>query len=114
MVALYEPRACLVLERGAPARGTAAIRKAIAMFAAMKPKFQMNVGKIVKAGDDLAVLYNDWTLSATGPTARLSRTRAEPPRSSAASATGRGASSSTTRARAAETATARRAPTFGP
>ena len=27
----------------------------------------MNVGRIVKAGDDIAVLYNDWTLSATGP-----------------------------------------------
>ena len=67
MVALYEPKGCLVLEGGRVARGPAAIRKAIAMFAAMKPKFRMNVGRIVKAGDDIAVLYNDWTLSATGP-----------------------------------------------
>jgi uncharacterized protein (TIGR02246 family) len=67
VVALYEPKGCLVLEGGRVARGPAAIRKAIAMFAAMKPKFRMNVGRIVKAGDDIAVLYNDWTLSATGP-----------------------------------------------
>ncbi len=67
VVALYEPRACLVLEGGAIARGTRAIRKAIAMFATMKPRFEMNVTRIVKAGDDLAVLYNDWSLSATRP-----------------------------------------------
>ena len=66
VVALYEPKACLVLEGGAVARGTRAIRKAIAMFAAMKPKLEMSVGRIVKAGDDLAVLYNDWTLTAVG------------------------------------------------
>ena len=37
VVALYEPKACLLLEGGAAARGTSAIRKAITMFAAMKP-----------------------------------------------------------------------------
>jgi uncharacterized protein (TIGR02246 family) len=67
VVALYEPDACLVLEGGRVARGTRAIRKAIATFAAMKPRFEMNVHRIVKAGDGIAVLYNDWTLSATGP-----------------------------------------------
>ena len=35
VVALYEPKGCLVLEGGRVARGPAAIRKAIAMFAAM-------------------------------------------------------------------------------
>jgi cytochrome P450 len=59
VVALYEPKACLVLSAGTVARGTKAIRKAISMFAAMKPKFRMNVTRVVKAGDDLAVLYND-------------------------------------------------------
>ena len=66
MVALYEPKACLVLDGGSIARGTRAIRKAIATFAAMKPKFQMNVGRIVKAGEELAVLYDDWALEAVG------------------------------------------------
>ena len=67
VVALYEPKGCLVLDGGAVARGPRAIRKAIAMFAAMKPKLQMNVVKIVKAGDDVAALYNDWTLAGIGP-----------------------------------------------
>jgi uncharacterized protein (TIGR02246 family) len=67
VVALYEPKGCLVLEGGRVARGTGAPRKAITTFAAMKPRFQMKVVRIVKAGDDVAVLYNDWTLSATGP-----------------------------------------------
>ena len=67
VVALYEPKACLVLEGGRVARGSRAIRKAITAFAAMKPKLKMNVVRIVKAGDDVAVLYNDWTHSATGP-----------------------------------------------
>ena len=67
VVALYEPKGCLVLDGGAVVRGPRAIRKAIAMFAAMKPKFRMNVTKIVKAGDDVAVLYNDWSLSGVGP-----------------------------------------------
>jgi uncharacterized protein (TIGR02246 family) len=67
VVALYEPKACLVLEGGRVARGARAIRKAITTFASMKPRFQMNVGRIVKSGDDLAVLYNDWTLTAVGP-----------------------------------------------
>ena len=66
VVALYEPKGCLVLEAGVIARGPRAIRKAIATFAAMKPKLQMNVTRIVKAGDDVAVLYNDWSLTGTG------------------------------------------------
>lgn len=67
VVALYEPKACLVLEGGAVARGTAAIRKALATFATMKPRFEMNVRRVVKAGNDLAVLHNDWSLRATLP-----------------------------------------------
>ena len=33
----------------------------------MKPKVTMNVTKVVRAGDDLAVLYNEWSLTANGP-----------------------------------------------
>jgi ketosteroid isomerase-like protein len=56
-----------MMQGGRVARGTRAIRKAIATFATMKPRCQMNVHRIVKAGDGLAMLYNDWTLSATEP-----------------------------------------------
>jgi uncharacterized protein (TIGR02246 family) len=67
LVALYEPRAVFVPQEGAPVTGTAGIREALAGFMAMKPALKMNVTKAVRAGDDLAVLYNDWNMSATGP-----------------------------------------------
>jgi uncharacterized protein (TIGR02246 family) len=67
VVDLYEPQASLVLEAGAPACGTEAIRAALQTFATMKPKLGMNVVRVFRAGDDLAVLYNDWTLTGTGP-----------------------------------------------
>jgi len=67
VTSLYEPKGCLVMEGGAVARGPRAIRKAIATFASLQPKLVMNVTRIIKAGDDVAVLYNDWTMSGFGP-----------------------------------------------
>ena len=67
VAALYEPEATLVLEGGVAATGPAAIREALGMFAAMRPKLSMKVVKVVCVGADLAVLYNDWTLTATQP-----------------------------------------------
>ena len=64
---LYEPRATLVQQDGSAATGAGAIRDALAGFAALKPRLTMNVTRVVKSGDDLAVLYNDWTLVGTGP-----------------------------------------------
>jgi uncharacterized protein (TIGR02246 family) len=67
LVALYEPKATLVQQDGTSASGTAAIREGLAGLIAMKPKITMNVTKVVRAGDDLAVLYNDWSMAAKGP-----------------------------------------------
>jgi len=67
VVSLYEPRASLVMETASPAQGTEAIRAAITQFAALRPTLTMNVVRVVRAGDDLAVLYNDWRLSGTRP-----------------------------------------------
>jgi uncharacterized protein (TIGR02246 family) len=64
---LYEPRASLVQQDGSTVTGPAAIREALAGFAALKPRIKMNVTRVVKAGDDLAVLYNHWTLRGIGP-----------------------------------------------
>jgi uncharacterized protein (TIGR02246 family) len=63
LVALYEPRASLGNEDGTVAHGTAAIRETMrGIFAAFpEVKITMNVVRVVHAGDDLAVLYNDWT-----------------------------------------------------
>ena len=67
VVALYEPHATFVPQEGAPISGTDGIRQALAGFAAMKPRLKMNITKTVTVGNDLAVLYNDWTMTAVGP-----------------------------------------------
>jgi uncharacterized protein (TIGR02246 family) len=67
VAALYEAEATLVLEGGTAAVGAAAIREALATFATMRPRLRMHVVKVVQAGPDLAVLYNDWTLTAVQP-----------------------------------------------
>ena len=66
LVSLYEPEACLVQQDGTLACGADAIREGLASLLSIRPKIMMNVTKIVRAGDDLAVLYNDWYLTAQG------------------------------------------------
>ena len=67
LVALYEPNGAFVPQDGSVVNGIAAIREALAGFASMKPKLTMNIFKVARVGDDLAVLYNNWSLSMTGP-----------------------------------------------
>ena len=67
LVSLYDPQAILMQRDGTAATGRAAIRESLAGLLGMKPKIVMNVHKVVRAGDDLAVLYNDWSMSAAGP-----------------------------------------------
>jgi uncharacterized protein (TIGR02246 family) len=67
VVALYEPQASLVMEAENVARGTDAIRAAITTFASLRPTLTMHVTRVVRPGEDLAVLYNDWRLTGTAP-----------------------------------------------
>jgi uncharacterized protein (TIGR02246 family) len=67
LVGLYEVDGNLVQQDGSAAHGRAAIRAALTGFVAMRPKLVMNVTRVVRAGDDLAVLYNDWSMTAKGP-----------------------------------------------
>jgi uncharacterized protein (TIGR02246 family) len=64
LVDLYEPSACLVQQTGTEARGTKAIREALAALVDMRPRLTMNVTRVARAGDDLAVLYNQWSMIA--------------------------------------------------
>ena len=61
LVALYEPTATLVATPGEPSVGHAAIREALVGFIAAKAQMRLKVGQILRSGDDLAVLYNDWS-----------------------------------------------------
>ncbi len=67
LVALYEPRATFVPQSGEPVTGHAAIRQQLAAFEGRTMTLAMNVVKAVRASDDLAVLYNDWTGTMKGP-----------------------------------------------
>jgi uncharacterized protein (TIGR02246 family) len=67
LVALYEPRGSLVRVDGGLATGHDAIHHALDELTAMEPQLRMNIVRVVKVGDDLAVLYNDWTMSGKGP-----------------------------------------------
>ncbi len=60
LVALYEPGAMLVPSPGEKAVGHAAIREALGGLIAGKAQIRMNVVQLLHAGDDLALLYNDW------------------------------------------------------
>lgn len=67
LVALYEPAATLVAAPGQTAVGHAAIRDALAGLIAAGVRITMHVIRVARAGDDLAVLYNDWSARGTGP-----------------------------------------------
>ncbi len=46
--------------------GTRAIREALSGFLALKPKFESEFKKAFQVGE-IALLFSDWTLSATDP-----------------------------------------------
>jgi uncharacterized protein (TIGR02246 family) len=66
VAALYERDASFVTQEGEVVTGAPAIRGALAELVAAKPTLRMSVRRVVRAGGDLAVLYNDWSLTVTG------------------------------------------------
>ncbi len=66
VVVLYEEGGSLVRHDGGVATGHAAIREVIARLAAIQPTLRNNVVRVVSAGEDLALMYNDWSMSARG------------------------------------------------
>jgi ketosteroid isomerase-like protein len=65
-LALYEPEAILIPQPGQVVTGTGAIREALSGFLALKPKFESEFKKAFQVGE-IALLFSDWTLSATDP-----------------------------------------------
>jgi uncharacterized protein (TIGR02246 family) len=66
VLALYEPDATLIPQPGEVVTGTEAIREALSQILAMEPKFDLQFKKAFQAGD-IALLFSDWTLSASDP-----------------------------------------------
>ncbi len=66
LMALFEPEATLIPQPGQVVTGTEAIREALSGFLALKPKFESEFKKAFQVGE-IALLFSDWTLSATDP-----------------------------------------------
>ncbi|MEW6268904.1 MAG: SgcJ/EcaC family oxidoreductase [Thermodesulfobacteriota bacterium] len=64
VAALYERDAVLLLD-GERHVGPDAIRPVLEGWIATKPVIALNVTQVIRAGEDLAVLYNDWRVTIT-------------------------------------------------
>lgn len=66
ILTLYEADATFVTADRQRVSGHAALREVMSAFAAARPRLAVHL-TVARQGDDLAVIYNDWTLSAVGP-----------------------------------------------
>jgi uncharacterized protein (TIGR02246 family) len=64
LLMLYDPDCSLVRRDGSVATGHSAIRGILGRLVALQPRISLEVTKVVKARDDLAMVYNDWRISA--------------------------------------------------
>lgn len=67
ILTLYEADAVFVTEDRRRLVGHTALREVMSAFAAARPRLTPNLVLVARNGDDLAVVYNDWTLAAAGP-----------------------------------------------
>jgi uncharacterized protein (TIGR02246 family) len=67
LMSLYEQTCSLVQRDGNVATGHSAIRGVLSRLVAMQAKISIEVVKVIEAGEDLAMVYNDWNMSANGP-----------------------------------------------
>jgi len=71
LVGLYEPGATLVMAPGEASVGHAAIREALGGLIAQKARLTLTVAQVLRAGDDVAVLYGEWHGHYTDPDGAL-------------------------------------------
>jgi uncharacterized protein (TIGR02246 family) len=67
IVDLYEVGASFVTETREVRTGRDAIRAAFVNLAAAKPQLRSHIVLTLRNGDNLSVLYNDWTMTVAGP-----------------------------------------------
>jgi ketosteroid isomerase-like protein len=67
LLSLYEPTCSMVRRDGGLARGHAEIREVLGRLIVMRARMSTEIVKVVQAGGDLAMVYNDWRMSAKRP-----------------------------------------------
>ena len=70
VAALYEEDAILAADPQKVVRGRAAILDGLKNFLAIRPRMVLNAGRVLRNGS-VAILYSDWTISATKPDGSL-------------------------------------------
>jgi uncharacterized protein (TIGR02246 family) len=60
-VACYEPDGCFVSASGRIARGATELREVYRVTFVNRPTFQVDVRKVLPAGNDLALIIGEWT-----------------------------------------------------
>ncbi len=101
ILALYEPQALFFTEDRQRLAGRDAIAEFFGPAAAAKPRLTSNIVQVLRAGDDVAMVYNDWVLSVTAPDGAVIEQRGKAIEVMRRQADGAGASRSTTRSAAA-------------
>ena len=67
LLALYEPGCSFVRRDGSVALGHAEIRVVLERLLAIHARMSTEIVKVVQSGDELAMIYNDWHMSAKRP-----------------------------------------------
>jgi uncharacterized protein (TIGR02246 family) len=67
ILALYEAQALFFTEDRQRLVGRDAIATFFGAAAAAKPRLTANILQVLRSGDDLAMVYNDWVMSITAP-----------------------------------------------
>jgi uncharacterized protein (TIGR02246 family) len=67
IVACYESDGCFVSASGRIARGSTELREVYRKTFANRPAFQLDVRKVLAAGNDLALVIGEWTSRAQTP-----------------------------------------------
>jgi uncharacterized protein (TIGR02246 family) len=65
-LAMYEPGAAFTPQPGELVTGAEAIRAALERFAALRPRLEGQVERVIESGD-VALVLNRWTLAGTAP-----------------------------------------------
>ena len=66
LMRLYEPRAAFAMQPGNLAHGLPGVRESLAAFTAMKGTLDLEVTRVLEAGD-LALVVGAWSFAGTGP-----------------------------------------------
>jgi uncharacterized protein (TIGR02246 family) len=67
LLALYDPGCSFVRRDGSVALGHAEIRVVLERLLAIHARMSTEIVKVVQSGDELAMIYNDWHMSAKRP-----------------------------------------------